>query len=114
VYDLSGSGRINPLGIELVTGTIEHNIAVRPSDRGTIALSSAPGARVQGTLTLSLVGAKGSLFGRDGGEQFDYTMSGTGGYASYTGDGTVDVAFTTSPDGHTLEFKMVFNPSSST
>jgi hypothetical protein len=109
-YTLSGSGVINPLQFVWVAATITHSNA-RLVDTGTVLLSSLTSASRPGTLTLTSVAVRGSLTD-PGGEQFHYTMSGTGAYAGMTGSGAFQLVLTQTSPGQG-QFTLTFNPATS-
>jgi hypothetical protein len=109
-YSLSGSGTIFPLQLVSVAATITHSTA-QVLDSGKVILSTPPNAPVPGTLTLTSVAVKGSLTD-PAGEQFHYTMSGTGAFAGMTGSGTFQVVLTRTSPGQG-QFTLNFNNASS-
>ncbi len=113
-YSLTGAGGVSPLGSVALAGSINHsNVLDAPakSDTGSVVLSvGGSTSNSQGTFILTLVGVKGSLTS-PGGEQFRYTMTGTGAYASMTGSGTVNLVLSSSSTpGGLPQFQMQFNP----
>ena len=119
-YSLSGAGVITPLGSVTVSGSFIHSNlfgALGGGDTGSVVLTGfgsggGSGSSQQGTLTLTLVAVKdsGSLTG-SGGEQFTYTMNGTGAFASMTGTGHINLALSQATSGNSQQaFQMNFNP----
>jgi hypothetical protein len=89
-----------------VVASITHSIE-KALDSGTVVLNTPPNSPVSGTLTLTSVAVEGSLTDAAG-EQFRYTMSGTGSFAGMTGSGTFTLALTQSSPGQG-QFTLVFN-----